>query len=58
MDKSDEGESVTRRLKGILSGVLFASIPDHPANGGLTGDQEWRPGEQTDEAADDDAACR
>jgi hypothetical protein len=57
MGQSDEGESATSRLKGLLSGVVLAPIPDHPANGGLTGDQEWRPGDQTDETAADDDEC-
>lgn len=53
MGQSDEDGSRLRRLKRLLFRAAMPPVPDHPANGGLTGDREWNAGDAADETADE-----
>jgi hypothetical protein len=46
------------RLKQALQSAFLTQIPDHPANGGNTGDAEWAADtdEESDRTEDDNRA--
>lgn len=36
-------DGILGRVRDALRGVFLTHIPDHPANGGNTGETEWPP---------------